>query len=55
VARFIRKGKSRSTTFTCRLEAYKITLKDGCSIIIPVDSDFFRNLTSGALVPAVEE
>ena len=41
--------------FTRRLEAYKITLKDGDSIIIPADSDFFRYLTSGALVPAFGE
>jgi membrane protease subunit HflC len=40
--------------FTRRLEAYKITLKDGDTIVIPVDSDFFRYLTSGALVPAEE-
>ena len=41
--------------FIRRLEAYKITLKDGDSIVIPVDSDFFRYLTSGALVPAFGE
>ena len=41
--------------FIRRLEAYKITLKDGDSIVIPVDSDFFRYLTSGALVPALSE
>ena len=37
--------------FIRRLEAYEITLKSGDSIIIPADSDFFRYLTSGALVP----
>jgi membrane protease subunit HflC len=36
--------------FTRRLDAYKITLKDGDSIVIPVDSDFFRYLTSSAVV-----
>ena len=41
--------------FTRRLEAYKITLKEGDSIVIPVDSDFFRYLTSGALEPAFGE
>ena len=41
--------------FTRRLEAYKLTLKEGDSIVIPVDSDFFRYLTSGALVPAFGE
>ena len=41
--------------FIRRLEAYKITLKDGDSIVIPVDSDFFRYLTSGALAPAFDE
>jgi membrane protease subunit HflC len=41
--------------FIRRLEAYKITLKKGDSIIIPADSDFFRYLTSGALVPAFGE
>jgi membrane protease subunit HflC len=41
--------------FIRRLEAYKITLKEGDSIIIPADSDFFRYLTSGALVPAFGE
>jgi membrane protease subunit HflC len=41
--------------FTRRLEAYKITLKEGDSIIIPVGSDFFRYVTSGALVPAFGE
>jgi membrane protease subunit HflC len=41
--------------FIRRLEAYKITLKSGDSIIIPADSDFFRYLTSGALVPAFGE
>jgi len=41
--------------FIRRLEAYKITLKDGDSIVIPVDSDFCRYLTSGALAPAFGE
>ena len=41
--------------FIRRLEAYKTTLKEGDSIVIPVDSDFFRYLTSGALVPAFGE
>jgi membrane protease subunit HflC len=38
--------------FTRRLDAYEITLKDGDTIVIPVDSDFFRYLTSSAVVPA---
>jgi membrane protease subunit HflC len=38
--------------FTRRLDAYKITLNDGDTIVIPVDSDFFRYLTSSAMVPA---
>jgi hypothetical protein len=41
--------------FIRRLEAYKITLKEGDSIIIPADSDFFRYLVSGAQVPAFGE
>ncbi len=41
--------------FIRRLEAYKSTLKKGDSIVIPVDSDFFRYLTSGALTPAFGE
>ena len=40
--------------FTRRLDAYEITLKEGDTIVIPVDSDFFRYLTSGVLVPAEE-
>ena len=38
--------------FTRRLEAYKITLKEGDTIVIPADSDFFRYLTGGSLAPA---
>lgn len=38
--------------FTRRLDAYEITLKDGDTIVIPVDSEFFRYLTSSAVVPA---
>jgi membrane protease subunit HflC len=38
--------------FTRRLDAYEITLKDGDTIVIPVDSDFFRYLTSSAVVQA---
>jgi membrane protease subunit HflC len=41
--------------FTRRLEAYKTTLKKGDSIVLPVDSEFFSYLTSGALVPASGE
>ena len=41
--------------FTRRLDAYKITLKDGDSIVIPADSDFFSYLTSGAQAPASGE
>jgi membrane protease subunit HflC len=37
--------------FSRRLDAYEITLKDGDTIVIPVDSDFFRYLTSSAVVP----
>lgn len=38
--------------FLRRLEAYKIILKAGDTIVMPVDSDFFRYLASGALMPA---
>jgi modulator of FtsH protease HflC len=37
--------------FLRRLEAYKIALKEGDTIVLSVDSDFFRYLISGALAP----
>jgi len=41
--------------FTRRLEAYKTTLKEGDTIVIPADSDFFRYLTSAGLASASGE
>lgn len=37
--------------FLRRLESYKIILKKGDTIVIPIDSDFFRYLISAALEP----
>lgn len=38
--------------FTRRLEAYRLTLKAGDVLVIPVDSEFFRYLASGSSAPA---